>query len=346
MKPNLAQLRRLVGNPDAYALQQLDGTYRPVREKLGNGILNAHLRGDITVGTYIGRNIRTEDEQHEAVARTLVFDSDVGDGSLDEVQAVREALRSLGVPTSSMGIEFSGKKGHHLWVLLANERWNGELRRVGRAALALAGLDMEVFPKQDELHDLGNLVKLPGGVHRVSGLSNNFVDRVPFPLPQSQWERVVAVLPPEVAARSSRQWESRFPCMEHIQEGVSEGGRNNQLFHLAAMLRRHGVSPENVRLVLRNTNEKCEPPLDDWELESLLNNEGGPICSQLPGNVQSACGENCLRARRQGLQVQPNQLRYAAEGETVVVKLAKEVGKTALIEHPDLDGTAKGRVRG
>lgn len=346
MKPNLAQLRRLVGNPDAYALQQSDGTYRPMRERLGNHVLNAHLRGEITVGTYIGRNIRTEDEQHEAVARTLVFDSDVGEGSLQEVFDIAEALTSLGVPANSMGVEFSGKKGHHLWVLLANERWNGELRRVGRAALALTGLDMEVFPKQDEVKDLGNLVKLPGGIHRVSGKPNNFIDRIPFPMPQAAWERVVAVLPPEVAARSSRQWESRFPCMEHIQEGVSEGGRNNQLFHLSAMLRRHGVSPENVRLVLQNVNAKCDPPLDDWELESLLEHDAGPICGQLPSDVQAACGENCLRARRQGLQVQPNQLRYAAEGETVVVKLAKEVGKTALIEHPDLDGTAKGRVRG
>lgn len=331
MKPNLSQLRRLVGNPDAYAIQQKDGSYRPVREPLSDPVLQAHLATSVTVGTYIGHNV-----DGTSVARTLCFDVDTGDQALEQVSTIAVALEAdLGVPAVCMGIEFSGKKGYHLWLPLQEPRPNFELRRVGRAALALAGVQCEVYPKQDTVRDLGNLVKLPGGKHMVSGKANDFITKAPLPLPITKWEAVLIQLPEEQYARRAAS-DSRFPCLTIIQEeGVQEGSRNIQLFHLATMLRRAGVSDDNVDLVVRKTNDAGDP-LDEDELSQLLESSknAGPICSSLPEERQ--CGELCIRARTSGLFTRPGQLRWAAEGENVVVTLVGRDRNVITFSHDDV----------
>lgn len=337
-KPSLVQLQRLVGNPDAYAVQNENGSYTPVRETLSDDVLRAHLAQKVTVGTYIGHV-----EDGATIARTLVFDVDTGGSeALEQVSAIRNTLsEELGVPASCMGIEFSGKKGYHLWLPLQDPRPNSELRRVGRAALALAKVSCEVYPKQDEVRDLGNLVKLPGGVHRVSGNTNDFIDRVPTPLPLVHWERLLGQMPEEVhARRGPSEW--RFPCIAAIQEeGVREGSRNIQLFHLATMLRRAGVTDENVDIIVRKTNELGDPLYED-ELNTLLDSSkmSGPICGSLP--EERKCGDLCILNRMKGLRTLPRQLRYAQEGEPVVVLLQKRETKNGVttieMTHDDIKG--------
>jgi hypothetical protein len=323
----------MVGNPDAYALQQPDGTYRPVRARLDETVLKEHLAQRITVGTYIGHSL---ERQQVTVARTLCFDVDDGDTaeSLTKAWDIAAALNELFEMAVHPGIEFSGRRGYHVWVVLQDYRPNDELRRIGRATLALARTTCEVYPKQDEVRDLGNLVKLPGSIH-LQGRANNWVpDGRPRPVPMPAWERVLAALPPEQHARRGST-DSRFPCMTAIQdEGVEEGGRNIQLFHLAAMLRRAGVTDENVEVIIRSTNEKGDP-LDEFELSTLLESSknSGPICSQLPEARQ--CGDLCIHARIQGLHARPRQLRFAGEGEPVVVTVAKRDKNGIYLEHPD-----------
>ncbi len=234
------QLRRLVGNPNVYALQHKDGTWHPVREKLDDAVLQSHLDHEQTVGTYIN----VADHAHLLVV-------DIDDGNEGSAVAVKLALLQLGIPEKCLGVEFSGKKGYHVWLVMQDEVPAHDLRRVGRHALVLADLppNVEVFPKQDVVKDLGNLVKLPEGIHQVSGQPNPFMDHFPRPMPVKVLDRILGELPPEVHARRAVS-ETRFPCMQAIQEeGVAEGGRNNQLFHLAAMLRRAGVSDDSLPLI-------------------------------------------------------------------------------------------------
>lgn len=341
---NVAQLRRLVGNPDVYAVQHKDGSWHPVREPLTDDVLRRHMeRKDFTVGTYIGHP--TADG---TVARTLVLDIDSGDEKAEvEAYALRESLKELGVPQFAMGIEYSGRKGFHVWVVLGEYIPNAQLRRLGRAALALAGSDCEVYPKQDEVRDLGNLVKLPGGLHQVTQRPNDFRGQPPKPMPVALWEnRVVPNLPEELHGSSgpSRWSQSRFPCMEAIQEGISEGGRNNHLFHLATMFRRHGATEETLGIILAHVNEKCDPPLDEFELEAVIRSSAtsGPICDQV--SPDRHCGESCIKARTSGLYMRPDQLRHAAVGENVVVRLGSRAGGVVTLEHDDLQ-TAKGALR-
>lgn len=333
---NTDQLLRFVGNPSAYAIQQDDGSYKPVRRHVTGSLLKQHLAGEVTVGTYVGVGDQ---------AKFVVFDVDTGDDALQQAEHIRDRIIEMGVPAKFVGTEFSGRKGYHVWVPLAGWLPAGELRRFGRAVLALAGMTCEVFPKQDLVKDLGNLVKLPGGKHRVSGMESRWVatEVPPLPMPVSVWQdKVHPNLPPETAGRRFNGGATeRFPCLDHIlNEGVKAGNRNNELFHAATMLRRAGVPAQYVEMVLRDVNQKGDP-LDPYELETCLAaaENSGPICDQVSENRQ--CGELCIRARTSGLYTRPRQLRNAAVGEKVVVTLAGRVDNVVELEHDDLE-SAKG----
>ena len=145
VKPTLNQLRRFVGNPEAYAQQLKDGTWRPARESVTDEVLQSHLDLKRTIGTYIGHRITTQTGSHgtfetSTVARTLVFDIDDESEALVIAKQLGAAAQELGLPESCMGIEFSGLKGYHVWILLQEYRPNMELRRVGRAIATLAGV--------------------------------------------------------------------------------------------------------------------------------------------------------------------------------------------------------------
>lgn len=344
---NIAQLKRLVGNPDAYARQNEDGSWTPVREPLTDSVLRGHVARRWTIGTYVGHVVNDKETRRQVtMSRTLVLDFDSGEQAEQEASMAHTALLQLGFSNGQVGIEFSGKKGYHVWVVLQAYRPNAELRRVGRAVLAMAGLPQstEVFPKQDDVRDLGNLVKLPGGIHQVSKKPNDFIGTVPAPVPVVVWERVLASLPAEQVARHTGPVQNRFPCLSIIQEGVSET-RNIQLFHLATMFRRHGAEEDLVRTILQHVNELGDP-LDDSELEELVRNSAhsGPVCHQLPGDVEAECGEYCIKQRTSGLYTRPGQVRHAAEGESVVVRIESREQGVVTFAHDDIE-VAKGRMK-
>lgn len=328
-RSSVAQLRQLVGNPNVYAVQRDNGTWYPVREQLTNAVLARHLAKQQTIGTYM---------IHGDQAKTLVFDVDTDNDSVarDRAGAIKVVLTDLGVPERSIGIEFSGNKGYHVWVPIAQLVPATALRKIGRAVLALAEVDCEVFPKQDEQKDLGSLVKLPSGVHRVSGRENDWVTDIPQPLASSVILRIADEIP-EAQARTNTGPPSELTCMHKIQEGVSEGGRNHALFHLAAMLRRAGVNESNTESVVRSAAERCSPPVEDSEVDSVLRSSAtsGPICSTIPAELRC---EDCPVLRPKGLYAKPGQLRHGAEGELAVVELGKRRAN-GLIEliHPDLE---------
>jgi hypothetical protein len=348
-KPTGKELLALVGNPDVYAVQHKDGSWHPVRERLTPAVIKRHRAGDITVGTYI---VKPPDQ-----ARTLVFDIDSPDEAEQDsmVAQLGKLLYTLGL---DYGAEYSGGKGYHLWVVADDYMDAAVLYRLGRGIREEAGYPaLEVFPKQTEVRDLGNLVKLPGGVHQKTGKNNDFVGAVPGPNAVVFLEDLASKYP-EVGLRK-RHGEAptsiEFPCVHSIQEGVSEGGRNISLFHLATMLRRWSLTDENVEAIVRRANEHSDPPLDDAELEALLDSSqySGPICDQLPDSVH--CGEQCIKARHQGLYMRAGAMKWAAVGETVTVEVASRTEDGIVVEltHPDIvQGRAvvadppKGRTHG
>lgn len=320
------KLADLIGNPSCYAVQSEDGSWSPVDEPLSPAILESHKQGGRTVGTYV---------LHGDKARTLVFDLDEGDQTEAQAGEIAHALMSLGVPSECIGIEFSGRKGHHVWVILGGYVKAVDLRRVGRAVLALAGIDCEVFPKQDKAIKYGNLIKLPMGVHQVTKKRNDWVTPPKRKLGKGEYQTLLSLLPPEPKRVHANGYDP-FPCLASIQDGQSEGGRNNALFHLAVMLRRGGLAEENLVEVIHRTNQKNEPPLEDTEVDTLIESSknSGPLCSNLPESLH--CGDACIIKRVAGLVVKPGQVRHAAPGQNIVVTCTNRVGKLVELDHPDL----------
>lgn len=332
-QPTVGFLRKLVGNPNVYAEQQEDGQWFPVRRPLTPGILRRHLDGKVTVGTYI---VNPPNQ-----ARTLVFDFDEPDHDEQQRQLTAVSFILAGLDVNA-GTEFSGKKGHHLWVTVDDYVDAELLYRIGRGIRQEAGLPkLEVYPKQTQVRDLGNLVKLPGGVHRVTGNHNDFLSAQSFPEPISA-ERVaeLAALYPEVHIRSTETPASiEHPCVHQIQVGFEEGGRNTHLFHLAVMLRKFSLTDENVALLVYRANEKCVPePLPEAEIESILESSrfSGPICDQLDDDVH--CGGACVKAKHPGLYTRPGAVKWAADGEEVVLRVRDRTddGRTIELEHEDI----------
>lgn len=355
-KPTGPQLQGLIGNPDAYAVQGTDGVWTPVREKLTPAVIADHRGGARTIGTYI---VKPPDQ-----ARTLVFDVDAE--TEEEATAMLKQLtktlidinRSAPMEQGTLKwmTEWSGRKGWHVWILAEDYMPAEVLYRLGRGIREEAGFPkMEVFPKQTHLDPdkvtraggtpLGNLVKLPGGIHQVTGQANDILGEFATWNPVSLLEHL-ASLYPEVQLRGRRDDTPatvEYPCVNCIQGGVTHH-RNIHYFHLAIMLRRWSITSENILAILERANAASGDPLPQEELEKIVDNSmySGPVCSQLDDDVH--CGEQCILEKRgKGLHIRDGSLKWAAVGEKVVVTVESRTDNGRMIEvsHPD---AVQGRV--
>ena len=207
----VAFVDRFAGREGVYARQWCSPTgkhgYTPVREPLTPTVVRAHLLGAHTVGVYPVRQ--------DGTARFVAFDLDVaryalGQAARQPAGVERLLQRALGVArtlldaAASLGLpaylERSGWKGYHVWLFFEAPVPAAGLRRLAAALLRRIpapppDVTVEVFPKQSRVRSggLGNLIKLPLGVHRVTGALGLFVDPSGRPL-ADQLELVRAAL--------------------------------------------------------------------------------------------------------------------------------------------------------
>lgn len=183
------------GRENVYARQWYDpsgGTgYSPVHEPLTMAVVEQHLRGVVTVGIYLLRldgtvllfalDLDIEKEALEA-ART-----DPAEARRLRLAVHEEGLRLLRV-LAGYGLagllESSGYKGRHLWVFLERAESAELVYTLGQLLLErerprlARGLRLEFFPRQPARRGkgLGNLIKLPLGVHRRTGRRGMLLD--------------------------------------------------------------------------------------------------------------------------------------------------------------------------
>lgn len=184
------------GREDTYARQWCspDGKqgYTPVAQPLTAREVHNHLLGNVTLGVYCLRLDNT--------VRFLAIDLDINKSALEQARIhpdvatrlrhdlkhtalhIQAVLQELGLPTA---LENSGYKGRHLWVLLAEPlpadvaHTFGGLLMARLQPLVPPDLHLEFFPKQGQRNTtkgLGNLIKLPLGIHRRSGKRSLFLD--------------------------------------------------------------------------------------------------------------------------------------------------------------------------
>jgi hypothetical protein len=153
--------------------------YSPVQANLDPALAQAHLAGEQTLGSYV---IHRDD-----TVSYVVFDIDIQSKALEAAWGDAQATEALRRQVHAAGLRLmrgleqrgwspllvdSGFKGRHLWCFLDRRAPAGAARAAAHAALAAVGfaepgLSVEIFPKQDRVPEggLGNLVKLPMGVH-------------------------------------------------------------------------------------------------------------------------------------------------------------------------------------
>jgi hypothetical protein len=174
------------GRENVYARQWAgpggEGGYSPVREPLTVHVARNHLLGNVTVGVY---PLRLDD-----TVAFFAFDFDItkralarARGSVAEARRLKElvsrearrlheALAAISVPAL---LEDSGYKGRHLWIFLEAPVPASVVRNFGDLFLRAHGptapeLSVEFFPRQAKAQGgVGNLIKLPLGIHRRSG---------------------------------------------------------------------------------------------------------------------------------------------------------------------------------
>ncbi|WP_051554454.1 CRISPR-associated primase-polymerase type A1 [Desulfobulbus elongatus] len=162
--------------------------YVPVQRPMQPEDVREHLQGRKTYGIYLLTG--------ESRVWTGVIDVDLAIGLRDRRAAEKEkaAIRRESVylytrlleMAGNAGLtciaEVSGGKGYHFWFPLAQpvaaaDMRNGLKTLIGSLANDLRCFTLEIFPKQDHLtgKGFGNLVKLPLGIHRVTGKKSYFV---------------------------------------------------------------------------------------------------------------------------------------------------------------------------
>ena len=190
------------GREGVYARQWVrpggEGGYSPVHEPLTPAVIRNHLLGTYTIGAYPLRL--------DGTATWFAIDLDINKSALQRAhgdhpfaQSLRDMLRHEGPRLHQvlreMGLhpllENSGYKGRHLWVFLEQPETAETLHLFGRLLLAWQSpllppqLHLEFFPKQGTLKGkgLGNLIKLPLGIHRHTGRRSQLLDAQGNPVP-------------------------------------------------------------------------------------------------------------------------------------------------------------------
>ena len=220
------------GREDCFARQWADRSemrqgYAPVRRPLSAEDVEEHLNGRKTYGIYLMRA--------DATVTCAVIDADLKTDwrnrklSADEgmqvrrecnylVSRLRETGRAAGlVPL----VEVSGGKGLHFWFFFSGPVPAEAVRRsLSVLTNALAGdltcFSLEVFPKQDRLSGkgFGNLVKLPLGVHRLSGKRSVFPECADRTI-EAQLRFLSAVAPVDPAVVEKRPAEDAGKLVVH-----------------------------------------------------------------------------------------------------------------------------------
>lgn len=197
--PTDAILSRFVslfnGREGVYARQwvnpQGQSGYTPIHEPFTVAVARNHLLGNHTVGIYPVRLDNTVNflALDLDLSRPLVERSRPGrpewDGAMGRLmEYARRAWRLGSEHDLRVYLEDSGSKGIHCWIFLSEPMPARMVRALGQGLLRALGpppgpeVGVELFPKQATLptNGLGNLIKLPLGIHRSSGRRAEFVE--------------------------------------------------------------------------------------------------------------------------------------------------------------------------
>lgn len=175
-------VKMVLNRLDVYSMQNPDGTYFKVKNRVTDKVIEDHIQGDLTIGAY---QFNVENK-----VKWICFDIDSHapknkEETLEDIEnrdkvAENSKDRMFNFLTSAkipFLLEYSGSlHSYHFWIFL--EPVDGKIAR--QFALDIkreVDIDCEVFPKQDRIgkDGYGNLVKVPFATHRKNGLRSQIL---------------------------------------------------------------------------------------------------------------------------------------------------------------------------
>jgi len=262
------------GREAVYARQWVSPTgnngYTPIHEPLTIQVAKNHILGNYTIGVYQLRMDNT--------VNFIAFDIDVAKAAIArgitdrkiwerQVQSAHKLACQLLDISATFELPFyledSGFKGRHLWVFLETPLPAKIAKRFGEGLLSQlpsppAGIHVELFPKQAYVsgEGLGNLIKLPLGIHRKTGRRGVFISAEGQP-----FEHQLAYLDKVERVRKEKIYEviQRLygPAISKAQEKVEPEPPSAE------------EVPSREAVILRSVEEY--KPDQDLQLQFLLN---------------------------------------------------------------------------
>lgn len=321
-------LRLFSGREDCFARQWVNKEegkqgYIPMRRPMQEQDVEEHIRGRKTYGIYLIRS--------DGTAAVAVIDADVVKGFRNRKLTAEEKsliarersylLTRINECAGEAGLkplmEYSGGKGFHFWFFFdppvpaatAKRCLEGIERPIARD---LTAFSLEVFPKQEHLSGkgLGNLVKLPLGIHRLTGKPSFFLgcnDRTVegqmaflkkvTPAAAVPLQGLGAENPDEkiVPHPKWQQWARDFPELHKLQStctplaqvlGVCRSGKELSLREEKVILQTIGFLPRAKTLIhhLMGGLPEYNPHLVDFKLSRV---RGSPLgCKRIHSLLQ------------------------------------------------------------
>jgi len=172
------------GREDYFAIQATN-SYKPVNEKFSENYLEKHLNKFATFGVYV----LTKDSKCNFVC----IDIDIPKSELESIdfkdhqlkfkylkhsllKILKVFINELEIDTNSILLEETGGRGYHIWLFFEGPIAGNNAVKLYYIIKNFIEFDFEFFPKQPSLDGkkLGNLIKLPLGIHQKYGSNSVF----------------------------------------------------------------------------------------------------------------------------------------------------------------------------
>jgi hypothetical protein len=265
---------------------------------LTNKQITLHLEGKMTLATYALAEDNT--------VRWMCLDVDITKARPDRPQIDPEIARKRAqehtitlakrlnkvLGPNKILVEDSGSKGYHLWVFFSEPVQARYVLSFGEWLVQQAtppeGIHVEIYPKQQEAKNLGNMVKLPMGIHKRSGRRCEFVDGTFTPY-EDQWKKLASVqtltandlqiiiqrngvqLVHSIQTYRGETPDGSLPCMVRIMdEGLVEGTRDHGIFALSIYLKDKGLPTWATQGICNTVNERSGDPLHADVIETKI----------------------------------------------------------------------------